>query len=808
MSIAGFAPLARASAEPLKLAMQGLWLTGRVLPIGARLWVRHEFESSEARPVEVIYGFMLPRDATLRRFRISGEGFSVASELLPTEEARKTYEQGIAAGSLSSMARQYGDGLVNLSVGNVRPGEKVVVLLELVAGVELRDDGLRLRFPFTLAPSYHAKARAIEAEPGVGEMELPESEFDDLILPRFSQDATNLHRVGFSLEVHAGEGVREVASPSHSVRVQTSNGQPARVSLARESDLPNRDLVLDVRREPRGTTVLSGLDHEGKGRYAVVIPSNEFGEKPDGARNLIILLDRSGSMEGQPLQQAKKAIAACLAALDPNDRFGLVCFDTQTDTFRSALAEVTKENQNAAGKFLEAIQARGGTELALGLRAAGDLLAQGDSSVQGSGDIMIFTDGQVSATEHILARARSAGHRVHCLGIGGASQDRFLAHLAEHTGGVSRFLTPHERVDLAAVELFAAIGRPVGHDISVSATDQAGTSSLAGIPSNVYAGAPLRILGDTAGGNNAEVKISWLNAEGKHDRAILVSLTANPLADTLRLLQGSRLISELESRMTRGEEASPIAKKEASRGRARLAELSREYGLASSEMALVAVVKREGDGAGEIPRTVVVAVGMPESTSFAAYFCSPDQAAARPMAAPMAMSTASAGGVIRRLFARAGSSLKKDEGSDGFAHMANLEPVSAASDDGSPENVLITLAGMLEPDGGMPGGDEEMRIANSLAALLFFVAQGHSASGGIFRIHVGKLLSFLTADRLQRLPSERRDAAQAALRRISAGQSLGGDWASHAERLADSGAVKAKVFWRDLEAAVDARQAH
>ena len=291
---AAFVPRTQSTGEPLKLSMQRLWLTGRVLPVGARLWARHEFQSQESKPVEVVYGFGLPRDATLRRFRISGDGFTVDSELRPTAEAVKVYEEGIRDGSLSTLARQYGDGLVNLTVGNVRPQEKVVVVLELLAGIELHDGSLRLRFPFTLAPSYHPQARAVEVQPGVGEMELPSEEFGDLILPQFAKDAKDLHQVGFCLEVELGE-IEEIASPSHTLRVRREDARRSRASLARESDLPDRDLVLDVRTKSGGTTVLAGVDRGGKGRFAAVIPSTRFGKAASGARRLVILLDRSGS---------------------------------------------------------------------------------------------------------------------------------------------------------------------------------------------------------------------------------------------------------------------------------------------------------------------------------------------------------------------------------------------------------------------------------------------------------------------------------------------------------------------------------
>src|ERR1044071_2905685 len=171
-TMSSFGPIAAHTGSPVRLTMQRLWLTGQVLPAGACLFVQHVFESQEERAMEVIYSFPLPRDAALRRFRITGDGFEAHSELRETEAALKSYEQGIADGALSALARQYGDGMVNLTVGNIRPKEKVNVSLEVVTGVELRDDGFRFRFPFALAPAYHAQMRVAVTD-GEGELELP-----------------------------------------------------------------------------------------------------------------------------------------------------------------------------------------------------------------------------------------------------------------------------------------------------------------------------------------------------------------------------------------------------------------------------------------------------------------------------------------------------------------------------------------------------------------------------------------------------------------------------------------------------------
>src|SRR5581483_5946036 len=120
MAATGFQVIEARSGAEVSLAMQRLWLTGRVLAAGARLMVRHVFQSGEKVPLEVVYSFALPRAAALRRFRLTGDGFTVRSELKRVEEAVKAYEAGMEAGHLSTLARQYGDGVVNLSVGNIR----------------------------------------------------------------------------------------------------------------------------------------------------------------------------------------------------------------------------------------------------------------------------------------------------------------------------------------------------------------------------------------------------------------------------------------------------------------------------------------------------------------------------------------------------------------------------------------------------------------------------------------------------------------------------------------------------------------
>lgn len=769
-----FAPVLAHTGETVQLAMERLWLTGQVLPAGARLTVRHVFRSAETKPIEVIYSFPLPRDAALRRFRITGEGFEAHSELRATEEAVKAYEEGLAQGSLSTLARQYGDGVINLTVGNIRPGEEVAVYLELIAGVELRDDGFRFRFPFTLAPAYHARARAAAVD-GEGEMELPADEFGDAILPKFREDAAALHQVGFELTVASALEIDELGSPSHAVRVKRQSAIASRVALAAENDIPNRDLVLDAHYLAVKPQVLASSGTDGKGRFAAVIPSTSFGAHALSPRRLVILLDRSGSMQGAPLSQAAKAIDACLAALSEADFFGLLAFDDRVEACDSSLLPGTRVNRDRAHRFLETITARGGTELALGFQKAVELLGPG------GGDVLILTDGEVAGTERILAEARQTNTRLHCLGIGSASQDRFLALLARETGGVSRFVTARERVDLPAVDLFASIGRPVASGLKAQDNVQPAP------PASVFAGTPVMLFGEAADGGR--IDLSW---DGGGSLSLPVEFTAGEVGDTVWLLQGARLITDWESRYPSLEALAPLEKRRQSRVAARLRELSQIYGLASREMSLVAVVKRAGDHAGELPETRVVPVGMPQDTQFGAYFHAPGTATGAFLNAPVIASALPAPNSFRLTRSLTASAPPAPTSGKSFSVFRKARLVEPPPPPSSPEDLLLALASAMDSDGGMPARIPEARAAATIFALLAFLSHGHTCSSGVFRSHVARLVTFLES--LSGLDAGKRKLVDGALAAARDGHAPPGDWLRLARTGGDQWDALAKAF--------------
>jgi len=752
-----YAVLNAATGEPIRSAMQQMWLGGRILPVGARLVVKHVFESAEETPLEAIYAFALPRDGALSKFRVEGEGFSITSDLEPRAKARHRYEEGMEKGHLAAMTQIHRDGLANLNLGNIRPGESITIILEMLAGVDLRDDGLRFRFPFTMAPCYHADMRAVSPSPGTGEIELPAEKFGDVMLPRWHSHASNLHGIAFQLEVDLPGTIRKVGSPSHRVNFDLTAPGQASVSLSPEQDLPNRDLVLDITLAGEMEGAFTSHNPGEKTCLAAVIPSTRFGTTGEEPRRVVFTLDRSGSMEGRDMEQAKRALQACLGALDQQDQFGLLTFDSTVDLFDKQLRPATIDARGDAENFLATIDARGGTDIEEGLNQAANLLGTS------AGDIVVITDGQVYGGEEIMAGMRKTPHRIHTLGIGSASQDRFLSLLARETGGTSRFQTPRERVDIGALELFASIGRPVAQDVSVEVPR--GWALRPDPFRHVFQGQPLVLWAETraAGPDPADARteselgrfqITWGERSGKFSVSVA---DATPLpSQTLRLLQGAQLITDLESRTETRER--PRAGEED----ADLIALAREFDLANQSMGLVAVVKREGDQAGSEVTTRVVPVGLPEDLEIGEYF--EMQSAAGMVPAEACFPDAPA----------AVFNLTAPSTPHYLCHNVDaIESLESHATSNDVDDFLFDLASRLEPDGGMPGDDTPDRIAHTLLALLAFAAAGHSEHTGAFRSHVVRLRGFLQEARVTGLDAKRRELFAAAMAKIDAAPGTG-----------------------------------
>jgi len=609
------------TGRAIDLAMQSLEVTGRVYPVGSFVRVIHRFRCLGTKPMEAIYVSMLPTNGTLRRFKVIGENFESDSRLEKRAKARKEYEEGVADGHLSVLAETNMDGLVNLTVGQVQPDEEISVIMDVVVGVDTKDDGFRFRYPFTLAPSYHPQAKASATEAG-GTIELPSDVFGDLVLPEWRNSGFGLHEVSFNLRVYGGDPLTACSSPSHRITVAPQADGCHLISLAGMGDTPNRDLVLDVSVPEAKALVFADETLLGKtsaetpqvptgaARWTAVVPSDLIPATTRQPRKVCFLIDRSGSMTGSrdydptaPILKAKQALKVCLSALHPEDEFGIVHFGSDTVKFDNQMAKADDTNRARADKWVKEIRCHGGTNMLGALSAATQVLGGP------GGDIFLLTDGEVWQTGPIVEHMSASGSRVHVLGIGTASQHRFMAQLARRTGGVTDMVSPSEDVATSGLKLFNKVREPVLTDAEVQVD---GTKVKAA--KTVWGGLPLLVTDSK--GDGALPGTILVGGDGLKDHAVSKFVQLSVPDGLVALLWAGRRIEDLSSKMDMTSAGTPTHDRIVTR----MEGLSVAYSLASRVMSLVAVVERTGDQAGVTPEQTVVAVGTPEGQNPAGVF--------------------------------------------------------------------------------------------------------------------------------------------------------------------------------------------
>lgn len=769
---------------PVELAMQRLDVSGSVYPVGGLLRVTHQFKIAGDQPVECLYVSMLPRGGALRRFIIKGKDFEVKSELQARQKARQTYEAGTAAGHLSALAESDKDGLVTLSVGQIQPDDEVTVVLEVVTGVELRDDGFRVRYPFTIAPSFHEKAHATSDGAGGGSMELPQDVFGDLILPPWKAGKDGMHEVGFNLHFDPGAPIKSVSSPSHRVTFSVNADGSADVALDAKADLPNRDLVLEVKTAEAIKVVYADESLLGATpgeavtlpkdapRWLAVFSSTEAGQQQSQKRRVCFLLDISGSMDGPKMEGMRVAAMGCLGALDPADEFGIVLFDDASHKFHTSLVPATDANRAKAVKFLQQMHTVGGTQLMQGLGETVNVLGGP------GGDIFLITDGEVFETGPIIEQMAASGTRVHTLGINTASQDRFLASLARRTGGTSMMVNPSEDVAAKAMSLFATSKAPLLTDVTVLVNGKGGASAKYG---TIWQGLPIVVYDPKVGVLPGNIRLA---SNGQ-----TVNLTLGPTKalpeGLIALLWGAKRVEDLEATFdmaTTGPLKASIEQE--------MATISMGYGLASRAASLVAVVERVGDQPGEMKQTMAP-IGMPEdegnvfdqrsalrcatrgvtlgASSSVCYAFAPASHTAPPSRAWASRRFKSSLGTKSSLVASldaeetdgldmtffeasnqqnyACDEIKVMSAADaqavrpGFNLNATAKTTLSVPTGGTAD--LIILAAQMEADGGLPGTTLERRI---LQTVLFGLAILQGNAAGIFCLHLPRLIAFLEAN--------------------------------------------------------------
>ncbi|MDK2742338.1 MAG: marine proteobacterial sortase target protein [Nitrospira sp. BO4] len=467
----------------------------------ARAAVRQEFTNPSKKKgdwLEGIYVFPLPETAAVDHLRMKIGERIVEGQIKERAEAKKTYEQAKHEGKRTSLVEQERPNIFTTSVANIGPGERVIVEIEYQETVRYDNGQFQLRFPMAVGQRYIPGTPVIiegQEPKGSGTVldtdRVPDS--SRITPPVHSPGQGSINPLSLALVLNPGFPVAKVESPYHPIIVIPDPDGGFQVSLKEEAVPADKDFQLIWHLAPHTAPLATIFTEEKHGEtYAMltIAPPTQPDEKAVRVpRDLIFVIDTSGSMAGPSIQQAKASVTAALTRLTTLDRFNVIQFNNTVRSLFPTLEPVTAASMRKAVRYTERMSADGGTEILPALRQALKN-PQDPSRIQ---QIVLLTDGQVGNEEELfeMLHYKLGTRRLFTIGIGSTPNSYLMRKTAEVGRGTFTHIGNIEEVKDRLDALFKKLERPVLHDIAVDPTGWSGTEQYPSQIADLYEGEPI-----------------------------------------------------------------------------------------------------------------------------------------------------------------------------------------------------------------------------------------------------------------------------------------------------------------------------
>jgi len=490
--------------------------------IVARVSLRQEFHNEASDWVEGVYVFPLPDEAAVDHLRMHVGERIIEGEIREKEQARKDYERARDAGRKTSLVEQQRANLFTTSLANIAPGERLIVEIEYLETLRYDDGTFSIRFPMALTPRYVPGA-ALPDRKGSGWSPDTDRVADASLITPPMVSRSRGHRMSLRADIDAGMPLEIVASRYHPVVVAEDQGR-YRVSL-RDDDVPmDHDFELLWRpvAAPAARAMMFSETVDGQPYYLLmVMPPNAPGAQPAPLpREVIFIVDTSGSMHGVSIEQAKQAVLHALAGLRADDTFNVIEFNSVTRALYPRSVDADPHSVGAAAAFVRGLEANGGTEMRPALERALDSPADEAHLRQ----IVFVTDGSVGNEDELYAliERRLGSARLFTVGIGSAPNSWFMRKSAELGRGSFVIVSALHEVGEKMNRLFRKIESPQVTNINVHWPSGVIIENYPGTVPDLYLGEPVVIRARASGfpQAGATVSVSGDSAAGAWTREL------------------------------------------------------------------------------------------------------------------------------------------------------------------------------------------------------------------------------------------------------------------------------------------------
>ncbi len=599
----------------------------------SRVEVTQTFENSFKEALEAVYVFPLPDQAAVDDMEIKIGDRTLKGDIKKRSEAQEIYERARKEGRTAGLLEQERDNIFTQSLANIKPGEQINVTIRYTESLKFTGGDYEFVFPMVVGPRY------IPGTPIDGSGDSDRVPDASRINPQVLKPGTRSgHDIGVTVEIDAGVPVQDVRSPSHQIRTQ-SDGQLIKVQLGGEDTIPNKDLILRYRVSSDQTqaTVLTQADQKG-GHFAVyLIPAVEYRTSEIVPKDVVFLMDTSGSQAGDPLLKSQELMRRFINNLNPNDTFTIIDFANTATELSSAPLPNTPQNRAKAIDYINNLDANGGTELLNGIQAVLNFPAAQSGRLR---SIVLLTDGYIGNENEVIAQVQKQlkpGNRLYSFGVGSSVNRFLLDRLAEVGRGTSQVIRQDEPTEEVAEKFYRQINNPVLTNIKVDWIGRLGDVGntqpqiYPASPPDLFANQPLVLFGRQEYRHPGTLRITGTAAGGKrYEKTLNLNFDSNGNSAVAQLWGRAR-IKDLMNQMFGGETKSGVEA---------VTDTALAYRLLSQYTAFIAVsdqVRVNPDGTRQ---RVQVPVELPQGVSYEGIFGDPSYESAAPASGVMFNSAA------------------------------------------------------------------------------------------------------------------------------------------------------------------------
>lgn len=441
----------------------------------ARVQVTQRFHNPYPERIEAMYVFPLPQDAAINEFIMTVGTRRIRGIIRPREQAERIYAQARATGHTAALITQERPNIFAQRLANIAPDQHIDVDIHYFNTLSYRDGQFEFVFPMVVGPRFH-----------------PAHTQHRQAVPRYLRpDQRRGHDVAVTLHLNAGLPIQSLTSPSHQLTITRPSPTQARVQLAPQDRIPNRDFVLRFNlssQAPQGV-LLTQSSRGGHYLTMMVVPPDTARDTPREPLDLVCLIDVSGSMGGRPLAQVKQALLHLIDQLDEGDRLQLIRYADQPQAMTDQPVTMTASAKAAARQWVRSLTAARGTHIERGLANA----LAGTAPPGRSRYLLLMTDGYLGQEAEVLKviRAGLGESRIFSFGVGQAPNRYLLNRIAALGRGVEAYLRLDEAPGPVIDAFLDRVSQPLLTDLQLN-LGQARTSDHHPDPlPDLFAGQPL-----------------------------------------------------------------------------------------------------------------------------------------------------------------------------------------------------------------------------------------------------------------------------------------------------------------------------